>query len=132
MQFFRQIKRFISCFTAFAMLSMVSLPSHAAMVGNQQLLQQAQHQISTQQLVSILERGDIQQQLISLGVDPAAAKARAANMTDMEIAQLNQQLQEMPAGAGAVGIILFLFVLFVVTDLLGATDIFPFVKNINK
>ena len=132
MQFFRQIRRFISSITAFAMLSMMTMPAHAAMVSNQQVLQQAQHEYSASQLVSMLERDDIQQQMIAMGVNPAAAKARVANMTDMEIAQLNQQLDAMPAGAGAVGIILFLFVLFVITDLLGATDIFPFVKNINK
>jgi hypothetical protein len=42
---------------------------------------------------------------------------------------------EMPAGGGAFGIIigaaLFVFIVLLITDMAGATDVFPFVKKAN-
>jgi hypothetical protein len=72
----------------------------------------------------------VQQQLVELGVNPDAAKARVAAMTDAEIAQLNQSLADMPAGGSVLGVLLIIFLVFVITDVLGATDIFPFIKPI--
>ena len=52
-------------------------------------------------------------------------------MTDAEIAQINQRIAEMPAGGSSVlGVLLIIFIVFVITDVLGATDIFPFIKPI--
>jgi hypothetical protein len=52
-------------------------------------------------------------------------------MTDQEVARLNQHLAELPAGGDVLGVILILFIVFIITDMLGATDIFPFVKPVN-
>jgi hypothetical protein len=110
------------------------VPAHAAMVSNDALLQQAQHQISVEQLTSLLERGDIQKQLVALGVDPIAARDRISRMNDAELAQLNHNLEKLPAGSGSgiVGLLLIIFIVFIITDMLGATDIFPFVKKITN
>ena len=51
-------------------------------------------------------------------------------MTDAEISELNKRLADMPAGGDAVGVIILLFVIFVITDMLGATDIFPFIHPV--
>ena len=53
-------------------------------------------------------------------------------MTDTEIMQLNERLKDMPAGEGAAGIILVVFIVFVITDMLGATDIFSFIRPITR
>jgi hypothetical protein len=52
-------------------------------------------------------------------------------MTDEEIAQLNQQIDELPAGGDVLGILLVIFIVFVITDVIGATDIFPFIHPVN-
>jgi len=57
---------------------------------------------------------------------------RINNLTSAELAQFNQQLSEAPAGAGVVGIIVLFLVIFIITDMLCATDIFSFVKCVNR
>ena len=76
----------------------------------------------------MLERDEVRGQLQAMGVSAELAAERVARMTDAEVRMLNERLDELPAGAGALGVLLFLFVLFVITDALGVTDIFPFVK----
>jgi len=116
---------------ALSLLGIQIAPVQAAMVGNPELLEQGQQQFDRGQLVNLLERADVQQQLVALGVDPEAAKARVAAMTEAEIAQLNQSLADMPAGGSSIlGALLVIFLVFVITDVLGATDIFPFIKPI--
>ena len=55
---------------------------------------------------------------------------RIAQMTDQEIAHLNQQLAELPAGGDVLGLVVLIFIVFIITDAIGATDIFPFVHPV--
>ncbi len=131
MSFFHKVRRFGLMLAALSLLGIQIAPVQAAMVGNPELLAQGQQQFDRAQLVNLVEREDVQQQLITLGVDPEAAKARVAAMTEAEIAQLNQSLADMPAGGVSVlGVLLIIFLVFIITDVLGATDIFPFIKPI--
>ena len=85
-------------------------------------------------IVSFLERGDVRAQMEKMGVNPADAKARVAAMTDSEAAQLAGQIDQMPAGADAagaiVGALILVFIVLLITDLLGFTKVFPFTKPI--
>jgi hypothetical protein len=132
MKFFRKIQKLASSLSIIILLSLYIAPLQAAMVDNRDLIQQAQHEVSVNQVISYFDQTEVQQQLIDMGVDPIAAKERVYNMSDAELAQLNRNLEELPAGSGVIGILLVVFIVLVITDLLGATDIFPFVKNINK
>lgn len=126
-RWFRKIGIYIS---VIAFGSLQVLPAQAAMVGTPAVIQSEVSRIDRQQLVQMLEREEIRQQLISLGVDPAMASERIAMLTDAEVASLNQRLQDMPAGSDIVGLLLLLFIIFVITDMIGATDIFPFVHPV--
>lgn len=53
-----------------------------------------------------------------------------AALTDAEVARINQRVAELPAGGSALGVVLFIFIVFIITDALGVTDIFPFVHPI--
>lgn len=106
-------------------------PAHAAMVDNGQLLGEVQAELNRSDVLQILERAEAQQQLMSLGVSPDGVKERVSHMTDQEVAQLNQHLADLPAGGDVLGVILVLFIVFIITDMLGATNIFPFVKPVN-
>ncbi len=57
------------------------------------------------------------------------AKQRVASMTDEEVRALNQKMEEMPAGGGVVGVVIIIFLVLVITDLVGWTDVFPFVNK---
>lgn len=130
MSFMKRFKRFGAFLTIISMLGGQMAPVQAAMLGNGELLQQAQQQVDRERLATMLERSDVQQQLIGFGVDPEAAKARVASLTDSEVAQLNQHIGELPAGGNAVGVVLLIFLVFVITDVMGATDIFPFIHPV--
>ena len=116
-------------FSLLLSLSMMLLPlgsAQAAMVGNGQLIAQSDRA----ELLQVLERDSARQQLSALGVSQEQAKQRVMQMTDQEVAQLNQQLADLPAGGDALGVILLIFLVFVITDVIGATDIFPFIHPV--
>jgi hypothetical protein len=81
------------------------------------------------QIVEYLQREDVKQQLMDMGVDPQSAKQRVARLTTEEAELLHNRIQDMPAGAGPLEILVFVFLVLLITDILGFTDIFPFVKK---
>jgi hypothetical protein len=83
------------------------------------------------ELLQTINRSDVKEQLLALGVNPADVESRINLMTHEEIAQLNQQIDELPAGGDVLGILLVIFIVFVITDVIGATDIFPFIHPVN-
>ena len=107
----------------------ITLPVQAAMISTPDVIQSQQSAYDREQLSSMLERDDVQQQLLSMGVAPETVQDRVNSMTDFEIARLNEQINDMPAG-GILGAIVLIFVVFVITDAIGATDIFPFVRPV--
>lgn len=107
----------------------VTLPVQAAMISTPDVIQSQQADYDREQLFSMLDRNDVQENLLSMGVAPELVQDRIHSMTDFEIAQLNEQINDMPAG-GLLGVIVLLFVVFVITDAIGATDIFPFVRPV--
>jgi hypothetical protein len=84
-----------------------------------------------QQLQQFLSRDDISAQLVKMGVDPAEAQARVERLSDQEVATATERMQQLPAGgdAGIVGAIVLIFLVLLITDLLGLTDVYPFVKK---
>ncbi|HXF06992.1 MAG TPA: PA2779 family protein [Candidatus Acidoferrales bacterium] len=79
---------------------------------------------------AFLAREDVAHQLARLGVDPAAAQARVDALTDAEVAQLDHHIEQLPAGGSSVlGALVFIFVLLLVTDILGFTKVFPFTRS---
>jgi hypothetical protein len=125
----RMFNRFISTLITLSLILIPLGAAQAAMVGNSQLLNEQTSDMRLE-LSRALERDQVRTQLTQLGVDAETVKLRLAQMTDQEIATLNERLGDLPAGGDAVGVILFLFVLFIVTDAIGATDIFPFVHPV--
>ncbi|HET8871495.1 MAG TPA: PA2779 family protein [Aquabacterium sp.] len=80
---------------------------------------------------STLARSDLQAALQERGVDIAQVRARVASMTDQEVQQLAAQIDQAPAGASDfLGTLVFIFVLLLVTDILGLTKVFPFTRSI--
>lgn len=84
-------------------------------------------------LSTYLIREDIKAALESRGIDPAAVQARVNSLTDAEIEQIADQIDQLPAGGGFFEtflIVIFLvFVVLLLTDITGYTDVFPFVNK---
>lgn len=131
MRFHLLLKKFGSLLLAAALLGAQVAPVQAGMVGTAQALAAEQGRVDRDELVSLLEREDLQRQLSALGVDVQHAQERVAALTDAEVAQINQRVAELPAGGSALGVVLFVFIVFIITDALGITDIFAFVRPIS-
>ena len=79
-------------------------------------------------LMDELQRSDVRDQIIELGVDPAEAEARLAALTDAEINTILHQMENDSAGADIVGTLFTVFVILLVTDLLCFTRVFNFTR----
>jgi hypothetical protein len=131
MQIFRRLAKPVSLIVTAGMLTLsLHLPTaNAAMVSTETVLHSAQGQQHISTIHEALNRDEVKAQLAELGVDPLLVQARVDALSDEEAQQLAQQLEQMPAGSGVVGALLFIFVLLLVTDLLGLTNVFPFTKK---
>jgi hypothetical protein len=103
--------------------------ANAAMVGTEAVVHAAQAQQERGRIHDALNRKDVTAKLASLGVDPAQVQARVDALTDDEARLLAQRIDQMPAGGGIVGAIVLIFLVLLVTDVLGLTDVFPFTKK---
>ena len=107
----------------------VSLPAQAGMVGTAQMTHSLTSSLSAAEITQ--QRGWIQSQLEANGVTKANAALRVSSLSDSQIQQVQQRIDEMPAGAGALCTIALIALVLVITDLTGITDVFPFIRPQN-
>lgn len=127
----KSIQRYIAIFLSVTLVSLSFTNVQAAMISNDLVINQTLHGSAKAELIQTINRSDVKQRLLNMGVTPADIENRIKLMTHEEIAQLNQQFDELPAGGDVLGVILVIFIVFVITDVIGATDIFPFIKPVN-
>ncbi len=127
-------KRVVAAVMALLM-ALTSMPigiAQAEMVTTDKVIEQYNSTEDRTRVIDFMLREDVQQQMTLLGVDPEEAARRVASLSDEEIQQIAGQLDELPAGEGVgaiVGAILIIFLVLLITDLIGLTDVFPFVKK---
>ncbi|MDP5135352.1 PA2779 family protein [Rheinheimera baltica] len=115
--------------SAFVALLLSLGQASAGVLSSDQVVAQQQQHYSQQQVLAFVDSAEVQQKLIELGVSPENAKQRIASMTTAELDALNNQLNDMPAG-GIVGTIITVLVVVAVLDLMGITDVYPFIRPI--
>lgn len=104
--------------------------TYAAMVETSMVTSTAQSQSERALISTFLDREDVRQQLQTQGVDSNAAKARVAAMTDEEVHKVAGNLDKMPAGGEVLGVLFTIFIVLLVTDIMGFTKVFPFTRSI--
>ena len=72
----------------------------------------------------------MQARLSQFGVKPGDVQARLAAMSDDDVAQLAGKIDALPAGGDILGAIVLIFLVLLLTDILGFTKVFPFTKPI--
>lgn len=117
-----------------SMLSMcLSVPvAQAGMVSSEQLISSQTSQLERERVRAVFDRQDVREQLQARGVDADAARVRVDALTDDEIATINGKLDSLPAGGDIIGTAVFIFLVLLITDILGFTKVFPFTKSINN
>ena len=133
MEIIKKISRPTAIFLAFYML-MLACPYQsvlAAMIDTESILKQA-GQSPREYLNTILAQEDIQAVLVAQGIDPKEAQARIDSLSDAEINDIAGKLDQLPAGGVLETILIVAFLVFLIlliTDIAGYTDVFPFVKK---
>lgn len=135
MKHFRSFQKLVACLVAvtFCYLTVAVAPVQAAMVGTADVLAVQQNDEARQKVRQFLERQDVVNHLQAMGVSMEEAQARVDTMTAEEINLLANKIDQMPAGGDAVGflvaLVIVVFVVLVITDIIGVTDVFTFIKK---
>lgn len=120
----------VSAFTlaAFTAATLIAPMAQAGIITTDSYVQQAQADAERDRVADMLQRDDVRERMLAMGVDPANVEARLAGLSDAEVARLANHIEDMPAGAGVVELLLFVVLVFVVLDIVGVTDVFPFIN----
>lgn len=118
--------------TAF-MFTGLAQTAQAAMISTEQIVSADAAKLNRAKVQAAFQRADVKAELQKMGVNTDEAQARVSALTDAEAASIANQVDSLPAGGdGILGTIVFIFVLLLVTDILGLTKVFPFTKSVRN
>ncbi len=131
---FRRLRRFLAL-PLVALIVAISMPAgtaQAGLVGTDTVIDREAAQSDRARVMAFLERAEVRARIEALGIDAAEAASRVASLSDAEISNIAGKIDQLPAGQ-ALGTILgaavAIFVILLVTDILGLTDVYPFVHK---
>ena len=124
----KKVEKSVSILMALLMV-MISAPVStvfAAMVGTEAILTNPDTLEARDKLRSFLDRKEVQSQLTARGIDPAEAKARVDSLSDAEVMQIADKIDQLPSGGDFWGTLLFVLVIVFITllvlEIMGYTD----------
>jgi len=127
------VKRvFVSLLVASFTLVGFTQTVQAAMIGTEQVHAATAAEQQRARIAAALARPEVAAQLERHGVSRDDAQARVAALTDDEAAAMANQIDSLPAGGDVVGALVLIFVVLLVTDILGLTKVFPFTRSIRR
>lgn len=116
-------------FSALLMSALFSMgfsgSSYADIVPTADLYYEYKSDSGKAELKQLLNRQELRNKMLGMGVDISTVDERINSMTDQEAFELQKQIESLPAGEGFLGLVIGLLVIFILTDVAGATDIFP-------
>lgn len=98
--------------------------SIAGLVGNETILSADSRDAQLSGIRDVLARDDVRNQMLTLGVDPANVDDRLNALSDAELAQLTQGIRDLPAGGDVIWVIGVVFVVLLILELVGVTNVF--------
>ena len=134
----RRFAKYVCYFVTMTMLLM-SMPVQtvqAAMVRTETVLTLSAAKNVRENLNQFLKREDVKAIMMAQGISPIEAQARVDSLSDAEIMQIADKMDQLPSGGDGIGAIvgavLIIFLVLLFTDIMGYTDVFPFVKHPSK
>ncbi|HZF70879.1 PA2779 family protein [Sulfuricurvum sp.] len=106
--------------------------SWAQMASTEAVLVQPAALSSHEKVSQFVAREDVAKTFEKMGVDPKMVEQRIALMSDEEVSKISSQIDTLPAGGdfgGIVGAVVFVFVVLLITDILGFTKVFGFTRS---
>lgn len=126
MHFSKVILSVVLSITLFAQVSWAQMASTEA------VLVQSVAISSHDKVNQFVAREDVAKTFETMGVDPKMVEQRIAMMSDEEVSKISSQIDTLPAGGdfgGIVGAVVFVFVVLLITDILGLTKVFGFTRS---
>jgi hypothetical protein len=113
-------------------LSVPLQSTYAVMVATDQAAPSIQSQSERERISTFLDREDVRKEMQAQGIDANATRARVAALTDEEVHKIAGNMDKLPAGGdgGVLEVLLTIFVVLLITDILGFTKVFPFTRSI--
>lgn len=98
--------------------------AHGAMIGTERALSADDRAQFIDRMEASLAREAVRAELTDLGVAPDEALARIRALSDEEIRALEGRLEAVPAGEGVIEVIGIVFLVLLILELVGVTNIF--------
>jgi hypothetical protein len=103
------------------------------MIASETALALAKQENNRARISAFLNRQDVHTAMVQHGVNPEEAQKRVSGLSDEEVLKAARVMDQMPAGGDGVGAVVgaavFIFVVLLITDLLGLTHVFPFINR---
>ena len=133
-QQYSDFMRWISRVVILSMLAM-GLPLQFAFAGMVETDQAVSHELAGQdraRISAFIDREDVLAQLQKQGVTAGEARARVNALTDDEAHKLAGKLDQLPAGGDVLSVLFTVFIVLLVTDIVGLTKVFPFTRSMKR
>ena len=117
-----KLTKLLACLVTLLALLGAALPAQAGMIGTDQMAASTAVSFPAERSA---QRAWIVDQLQHGGVEESLAVGRVASMTDAEVADVFERLDEMPAGGLSSEVILIGIIAFLVLELMGVIDVIP-------
>ena len=85
----------------------------AALVETETILDMSRGQEARATLKQFMARQDVRSAIVSQGVEPLEADARINSLTDAEVIQLADQIDQLPAAGDAIGFVIGVLVIVI-------------------
>ena len=103
----------------------IPMSADAGIIGTDGYLALQDRAIRIERINDTLMQDRVREQLTSLGVDPEHAQQRVATLSDTDLIALDGRLQDLPAGGEFLGLVVAAFLVILILELAGVTDLFP-------
>lgn len=132
---FKQFTRLLALGLCFVMsFTAMIRPAEATLVTTAQVAQETHAapaaSAARERLLQALQRPELQAKLEKFGVSPTQAAERVNALTDDEANAMVAQIDSAPAGGDILGILFTIFIILLITDILGLTKVFPFTRPV--
>lgn len=119
---------------SFILLDFSMQTATAQMISTTAVIAAQKQEAGRERVTAFLNRDDVQQVMVQHGVNTAEAQQRVASLSNSELTKISRAMEQLPAGGdGGIGTIIgaavFIFVVLLITDIVGLTHVFPFVNH---
>jgi len=127
--------KFVCLFVVLSLLTLNVSVARAGLVSTEASIAASRSADNRAMVMAQLQRDDVRQVLKDKGLSVAEVEQRVNALSDAEINRIAERMDDLPAGGGFLGVLvgaaLLVFIILMITDMAGATDVFPFVKKAN-